>query len=380
MKPVDAKWYEKSKRWQCSVGSGKNRQWFYSKVEGEQGRIAAERKKTDFLEGPQQFPPGSFGHFVEKVYWPTAATQHKTSTKKGYRQILNADLARFDFVQLNDLSFEMLFAFIEELKARDLSAKRIRNVWSVMDEVLTMALNLKRTTTTDFKSIKTPKVPRKTTRRNLDFTLIHKLLTAAKGMSIEGPIFAASFFGMRRNEVCGLKKTHIELLSDRAIVTIQDNRQTHGEEDSLKNWEEGECRILHVPLELGQKLLSYGEGHDGIYLFHDHHNKPINPDRITKDMPIVCEKAGVPKVKYMLGGVEREKFAVDFKSLRAAFRSNMSALGIVDVDRIMEMMGHQDEATSRRYQDIRDDEMLSGFRAFLSASVAPQGVNVLPPG
>lgn len=111
----------------------------------------------------------------------------------------------------------------------------------------------------------------------------------------------------------------------------------------------------------------------GIYIFHDHHGKPIHPDRITKSMPEVCEKAGLKKVKYKKAGVEYEKYPVDFKTLRAAFRSNMSSIPNVDVTRIMEMMGHGDQVTSQRYQDVRDNEMLEGFRALQSASVAPRG-------
>lgn len=352
-----ATWNESKQRWQASAGTGKDRRWFRGKTPDE-----AEAKKAEFLNGPAPLKPGSLEEFIETIWWPRTKAGCEDSTLAGYKQIVAAELPNFYHSQsgllLVDIRLEQLQPWIERMRAeRKLSPKRIRNVWTVLHGMLKLAHMMGRYPHQDFNLVVTPKITRRKDRRDLTVDRMMRIYAASAGMSIEGPIYSAVFLGLRRNEACGLKKSHVEFDGKTAIITIQDNRQKFGDKPKLKNRGEGEVRRLAVPAEVGRKLLSYGD-HDGIYIFHDHHDKPINPDRITKDMPLVCAKAGVA--------------ATEFRELRAAAASNLRELG-VDPFTIQDFLGHKSIDTTTLYQDRRDSGILKATRRLSSAYDARKG-------
>lgn len=345
MRPVNPRWDAANRRWEASIGSGKTRKWFRCKIEGETGRAVVVQKVEKYLHGPAPLRPGSLAEFVESVWWPRVKAGCTPATIKGYRFALKGHVSKFYSWQLADIRLEALQPWVSSM---GLSPKRVRNVFGVMAGILELAHKMGRYPHRDHKLVVLPEVVRER-KAGLELANVEKLLAVAKGTPMEGPIWAAAFLGLRRNEVCGLKKGHVE----KGKITVRHNRQTHGETEKLKSKPLGAERVLNVPDWMSDRMAAFG-AHDGIYLFHDGKGRPIHPDAISKAMPALCTAAGIP--------------ALRFHDLRAAARSNLSALGVPDLV-LMDILGHSSIETSLIYQDARAERMVEAFdrlRAHLS--------------
>ena len=357
MKHMEPRWDSKNRRWEASIGSygqGRRRVWFRCKVEGEPGRQIVLRKMKAALDGPDAPAKGTLAEFVESTWWPRTKLKCEQSTIIGYKSILNTHFARWwgyplEAIRLNDLQ-----GWVNQM---DCSPKRIRNIFGVMTAILELAAKVNRYPHQDHKLVILPTVTRRKDRSDLDHDLIAALLDAAqtKNKCLAGPIWAASFLGLRRNEVCGLKRGHVELTGDQAIIRIQDNRQKFGETQKLKSKAEGEQRVLTVPRVWGETLLSFAPS-NGIYIFHDGEGKVINPDRISKGFKELAEIVGRPELTY--------------HNLRSACASNLREAG-VSPQVIADILGHSSVDMTTIYQDKRARELLDAFSRIASGECHP---------
>lgn len=348
MRKVNARWDSYNRRWECSIGSGKNRRWFRSRIEGDEGRITCEARRDKALNGVKPMRPGTLGEFVESVWWPRVKQKSTKSTLDGYKSALRREVSKFYGLMLDDMRLEVLQPWVSGMPYQP---KTVHNVYRVMSSILELARLTGRYLRTDHKLVILPEIGERWAVTGLEPANIAKIIAQAKGSAYEGPIWAASFLGLRRNEVCGLKKGHVRILEESAVITIQHNRQVGIETNKLKSKRKGEARVIEVPRAIGEKLLGFGDAHDGIYVFHGVDGKPIHPNMLTRCMAGICETAKVP--------------AIAFKDLRAACRSNLSAAGVPDLI-IMQILGHSNFRTSMLYQDQRGSRQVEAFSALLS--------------
>lgn len=360
MQTVEPRWDASNQRWETSLGSGKHRRWFRSKKAGEAGRLTVIKKRQAFereLDGPEPMIPGCLGEFIETVWWPRTKVRCTTSTLKGYKSILEDHISVFYGYQVTSLTLEVLQPWIsaiasELIETKDKSGrvvsvkqrspKRTKNIFDLLKSILELAKKTRRYPFDDHRLVELAPIPERKERTDFDVELVRKLCKASEGTSVEGPVYIASHLGLRRNEVCGLKKSDVQIFQGHAEITLRSNRQSHGEEQRLKSKRPGQEHSLRIPRSVGEKILGFAE-HGGIYIFHDGHNKPIAPDRITKSMPELCERAKVQRVT--------------FHDLRAACRSNLQAAGAQET-MIQAILNHSSIKTSRKYQDRRpNDEM-----------------------
>lgn len=298
------------------------------------------------MNGPAPLMPGCLAEFIETVWWPRTKPRCTAETQRVYRNTLEKHIAPFYAFQVDALRLEILQPWVTNMP---LHPKTVRNVFGVMSGILELAHKTGRYKSQDHKLVELPTVVKKK-RTGLEAEKIGKLVAASKGTVLEGPIWAAAYLGLRRNEVCGLKVPHVVLHKEGATITVQDNRQAIGETSKLKSKPEGEPRILHVPKWMGEKLLGFRE--DGaIYLFHAD-GKPIHPKRITNNMATVCKLAGLATMR--------------FHDLRHACRSNLSAAGVPEVV-IMSILGHTDYQASLGYQDERAERQREAFEKLASS-------------
>lgn len=339
---MNPRWDQGNQRWECSLGSGKNRVWFRCKIAGEAGRETCAEKKRLHLEGPKPLMPGSLAEFIECVWWPRVKAGTTQATRDGYLSTLKLEISKFYSWQITDLRLEVLQPWVSQMR---LGPKTVHNRYRVMSSILDLAHKTGRYPMLDHKLVVLPEIPESWAVEGLEIENIAKLLAAANGTIWEGPIWSAVFLGLRRNEVCGLKKGHVVLEGEEATITLQDNRQPKGETKKLKNRATGEVRALRVPRAFADKLLSFGS-HDGLYVFHGKTGKPICPSSLTVNTPKLCAQGGAVRLA--------------FKDLRAACRSNLEAAGVSAVV-IMQILGHRDYKTSLRYQDKRMSKQIEAF-------------------
>lgn len=330
------------------MGRGRSRKWFRSRISGPAGERAANAKLDAFLDGPEPCASGTLAEFVETVWWPHIKVKTKKATRIGYMYALGKHIRPLQSLQLECFTFDTLQSFANSLTESGLSAKSVRNVFSVLCSALDLAFKTRRLSHQDWKIVALPEVP-KAEAEGHEWGNVLKLCKAAQGTPMEGPVFAASHLGLRRNEVCGLKVPHVEILKDRAVVTLQDNRQPHGEESRLKGKKSGAAVRLHVPREWGVRLLSFAG--ESLYLFN-HKGKPVNTNWVSKQMPDLCEKAGVSPVT--------------FHSLRHSCATTMRKARVPETLISASVMRHSSLETTMIYFDEKADEQLDAFTRLAS--------------
>ncbi len=329
MAKMEPRWDSSNNRWECSIGSGKSRTWFRSKVEGEEGRALILAKRKAFLDGPAPLRPGSLEEFVETVWWPRIKQSCTLETQRLYRETLDRRVSHFYGRPMDSIRLEDLQPWVSSLT---LSPKTVRSIFGILSGILELGYKTGRYPRQDHRLVVLPPVV-KTKKEASPIESIRKIIEASQGTVLEGPVWTAAHLGLRRNEICGLKVPHVEIGKDCAKVIIQDNRQTCGETNKLKSKPVGQARVLHLPKWMGEKLLSFREP-NAIYLFHAD-GKPIHPKRITNNMGAICKKAKVA--------------TINFHALRHACRANLSRAGVPEVV-IMQILGHTDYQASLGYQ------------------------------
>lgn len=349
MKP---RWDPKNRRWEASLGSGKDRIWFRCKIEGEAGLAVVEAKVERFLKPPEVLRPGSLSEFVETVWWPVTTQDCSYRTKETYRSILENHFDTLFPRLMSELRIEVLQPWIDSLMTRQVkrggewvsekrAPKTVRTIVAVLTSIMEMAHRAGRLEHRDHTLVRTPKLT-KNAKGSLDSAQVEKLLAVCSGTVMEGPVWAAAFLGLRRGEVLGLKVGHVQLLEDRALVNLQDNRQQHGEDDRLKSKASGEVRQIVAAKSWGEKLLGFALP-GTVYVFSDGQGKPVQPHYLTYKMASLCKAAGVPRVS--------------FHSLRHSCASNLRGQGVPE-SVIQGILGHSKIDTTLVYLDKRADEQL----------------------
>lgn len=347
------RWDESNQRWEASLGSGKARRWLRSRVEGEAGRQLVEAKLKAILDGPEPLPAGSLAEFIEQVWWPMLKIPGKTTmaTRKGYKRNLDKHLAVLQPLPITSLDVGTLQAFVASLTDQGLSGKSVRNIFGTLTSCLGYAHKLGRIPNQDYKLVVLPEAD-PYEAQTLTAIQIGKLVAAAREHrpECEGPIWIAANAALRANEMQGLKRSQVKVLSDRAEIHLQDNRQSHGEEPKLKGKKKGQVRILTIPKEWGVRLLEYGDP-ESIYIFN-YQGRPLAAGRASKAMPRLCELAGVPRAR--------------FHDLRHSCATNLREKGVPETVIQRAILGHASMSTTMRYLDDRSDEVLAAFARLTS--------------
>lgn len=337
------RWDQSNKRWEASIGAGKERRWIRSRKEGEEGRLLVESRLEELLHGPAPLPPGSLAEFIEQVWWPTIKVDTTFGTSRLYKATIANHFGELEPLRMDSLRQAQLQHWVAKL-SDGRSPKTVRNIFGILTGILEMAWKSGRVNHQDWRLVRLPRVVRRR-KEGLTSAEIDAIAIAAAGTPMAGPVFAASRLGLRRNEVCGLKRPHVKLTKDRAVVEVTDNRQIHGEEARLKSKAPGETRRLVIPRSWGERLLTFAPS-DSLYLFLGDEGGPIHPNIITKSMPMLCEKAGVAPTT--------------FHDLRHAAAGSLRRAGVPE-SLIKDVLGHSSVNTTLIYLDQQADEMLAAF-------------------
>lgn len=311
------------------------------------------------MDGPQRPPEGTLARFVEDVWWPTVKASTSTRTHQSYKSIYDNHFGEVDRLPIKEIRLPILQAWIdskskyiarigrkgketEVVKTR--SPKTVRTIYGVMTSMLNLASKTGDYPYRDHELVGLPDLDPSEVAVP-DVRQCRAVLAAVAGTWAEGPAWGATMLGMRRGEALGAKRSHVELLESRAVVTLQDTLHEHGEEHKLKSKKKGVVRRLVLPREWGEKLLSFSPP-TSIYLFTGEDGGPLKPSKITKEIPRACAAAGLPHFT--------------FHSLRHACATNLMDAGVPEA-KINEVLGHTTIRMTREYLAHHDDAMLDAF-------------------
>ena len=166
-----------------------------------------------------------------------------------------------------------------------------------------------------------------------------RMIEAAQSLGhwTEGFIFAAMTLGLRKGDLCGLKRSDID--EGRGVLTVSRQRNhTMGERARLKHRTEGQTRVIGLPSAILGRLLGYCRP-GAIYLVTRPDGSPPPTNHFDRYLEPVESAAGVKMTPH------------DFRS------AAISALVDAGVDdrAIMDLVGHSSRAMIDWYRDNRPD-------------------------
>lgn len=306
------------------------------KAQEEALRIQQEEARA---RAPQSsYPPGSFGEFVYGTWirhvYPNL---RKTSERRYDTQIIYHLLPALEYTPIASIGYAEAQAFQDGLKPQNgkghVSDRQRREVVLRFREIMGLyaALTSARGehVRTDWKLTNLPKVPKKKKRLEPEDDFTVRIMNAAKGTYMVGPLFAALFLGLRRGEICGLRWSHVDQKA--MTITVKEQHQPEYGDQLVET--KGDERIIPITEALYKRLRALGDK-SSPYVFTNDKGKRLAPNEISKKPPLLCVKAGLRKAT--------------LHDLRSFAGSNLAALG-VDPFTIMEILGHREISTTLIY-------------------------------
>lgn len=318
--------------------------------------IEAEARIPDLPD----FSPGSFSHFVYKVWVPRTYPEIRNTTREFYDALLvHHILPQLGKMQIAEVGYAEMEALKRSISRRDKregvpSPKRVREILMLTKTILGLFAKIERAKGSqareDWSLVRMPDVPRKKDRPEPEPDFTERLLGQAAGHWMEGPLFCALLLGLRRGEVCGLKWSSIN--RERMVIEIKEQRHPKLKAGSVTK---GEPRSLPVPEAFLRRIDELGD-HDSVYVFTMPMRKggrvPLLENELSKQTPRLCARAGLQRRT--------------FHDLRAFAASNLVALG-VDLVTVMEILGHTKLDTTELYVSSREKSKRDALSKLLNA-------------
>lgn len=176
---------------------------------------------------------------------------------------------------------------------------------------------------------------------------IEALIEAVHGDGVEFPVLMASFYGLRRSEVMGLRWQSVDFSSNRITIdhtvvqTRIDGKEILVAKDRAKN--KSSCRSLPLVPQYRELLLQIkahqeeckalcgGSYYQSDYVYVNDIGEPIKPNYVTQHFALILKKNGMRKIT--------------FHELRHSCASLLLKSG-VSMKEIQEWLGHSDFGTT----------------------------------
>lgn len=337
-------------RWQAPYRNEKGKRKFaYSRVSPkdavDKAQEMQETCRTLVVSLPQ-FPEGSYAKFIYEQFTPHVYGGSVATTHAKYDGMLrNHILPVLALKQVSEIGLDDFNELKSSIRRVDKRAGKpsdahVREILMLAKESMTLAHRLGLTKTLDWMLIKIPKKPQKKFRTLPDVEPIQKLLAAASGTWMYGPIVATLYLGFRRCEVTGLKKGNLKGMG--VLVSEQLQIKKFGGQNPTKGRKH---RFLPTPKSVWDLLINLSDP-SSIYVFTKN-GKPIDPNKITAEMPKLCAAAGIDPVT--------------FHDLRSYYSSYLADEN-VNVVAIQELLGHGELSTTQRYVNAGDNAKREGIQ------------------
>ena len=283
------------------------------------------------------YPQGSFGEFLYRTWVPHVYPGlRKTSRRRYDSQVVYHLLPGLATTKIAEIGYVEAQQFQLQLKAVDgkpMSDRQRREIVLRFREIMglyaAIASGRGEAARTDWKLTTVPKPPKKKKRIEPEEDFTVRIMNAARGSYMVGPLFAALFLGLRRGEICGLRWSHID--QKNLVMSVREQHQPEYGDELVET--KGEERVIPITEALYTRLRAVGN-RNSPYVFTNGKGKRLAPNEISKKPPLLCKKAGLRKAT--------------LHDLRSYAGSNLAALG-VDPFTIMEILGHKEMSTTLIY-------------------------------
>ena len=308
----------------------------------EEARKEAERQAQDLAEKENV----TFGHYFEKVYFPTFEIgRKKDTTRKGKEHFKNWIKPVIGNTPLKDVK---PFA-IEKIKKNVLAAKKTPRSLQYVFATIRQAWNMARrdglvSGDSPTKSVKVPKVD----NRRVRFLSHKEAETLLKALQEKDRLthdlaLLSLHTGLRMGEMASLKWSHIDL--DRGIIRVMDPKGG-----------EGRAAFMTASVKTMIEAMKRREPND--YVFTRGSKKPL------KDTPVIF--AEVVKELDLNNGITDPRQKVCFHTCRHSFASWHVTAG-TDLYTVKELLGHSVIAMTERYSHLAPGTLQNAARTLEKA-------------
>lgn len=308
----------------------------------EEARKEAERQAQDMAEKENV----TFGHYFEKVYFPTFEIgRKKDTTRKGKEHFKNWIKPVIGNTPLKDVK---PFA-IEKIKKNVLAAKMTPRSLQYIFATIRQAWNMARrdglvSGDSPTKSVKVPKVD----NRRVRFLSHKEAETLLKALQEKDRLthdlaLLSLHTGLRMGEMASLKWSHIDL--DRGIIRVMDPKGG-----------EGRAAFMTASVKTMIEAMKRREPND--YVFTRGSKKPL------KDTPVIF--AEVVKELDLNNGITDPRQKVCFHTCRHSFASWHVTAG-TDLYTVKELLGHSVIAMTERYSHLAPGTLQNAARTLEKA-------------
>lgn len=231
----------------------------------------------------------------------------------------------FGSSNLNEITAEQVESYQAERKAEGRSASTINKEVQLLKNVCKKAVQWGKIRSYQIAAVKPFKEPPGRVRW-LKGDEYGRLLEALPAW-LQPIVVISAFSGMRRGEVCRLKRQDV----DRRNGMIR-----------LEKTKNGEARTVPINRTVREALDSLPPRLDGEYLFVEADGSPVSRNRVSMAFRRACKKAGIRNFR--------------LHDLRHHFASRLTMAG-QNQRTLMELLGHKDPKMTTRYQHLSPEHL-----------------------
>ena len=293
-------------------------------------------------------------YWVEEV----VARDRAESTVYSYRNIIRCHLApALGSVPLQVLTPLQIQSYLHRKMDGGLSPNTVHKHYVLLTTALGLAVRLEVLPRSPMDRVEPPRLqaPRYTFYTPLQ---LQRLFTAVAGTPLELPVKLASYLGLRRSEICGLRWRNVDL--ERGVLAVREARtevggrvviKTPKTRTSIRRLGIAELQDLSAALRRARDSRPAAGAEDWVVVLPD--GTPPMPDKLTRDLLTVVRRQGLPHIT--------------LHGLRHSFASVANSQGVPMYD-ISRTLGHSSIAvTSNIYTHLFDDTASQALAAVARA-------------
>lgn len=230
------------------------------------------------------------------------------TTRVGYKTKIKCYIIpAIGHIQIGSLRAEHVQKMVNDMMARNLSPKNIRDAYNNINAAMKKAVVLRYIAYNPCEGVVLPKL-KKYRAQVYDQKLIHQLLDMTRGTDLYLPVFLCVTVGLRRGEMLALRWDDIDFYNK--LLKVRHN-MVRGEKGYIIKAPKSEAGIRDIAIgdEVLEELrlarsqylsdaFSYGPGFQNLgFVVRQADGSPYKPDSMTQKWERFLEESGLPKIR-----------------------------------------------------------------------------------